>query len=297
MVRKEWKILRVDGPSGVVTQPILDHTYRMVDSGDFKRLALQEISDSGRIRLQSKEIDLSAADDADIVFQSVRHPERTEPWLKQHFLGWEVETETSVFDPDVATIMDFKVDQSHGFAFMYMLPLSETQALVEYTLFTDSVLEKATYRAEIEAYMERIAPGVRYTSIREEFGVIPMVVGDWNPGEGRLQNIGGAAGLAKPSTGYTFSRIQRDSRHIARSLKSGSLHRHPPSTKRKEWMDSLILRILSEDPAHAVHVFETLFRNNGMDLMLKFLDERTTLAEDLRIMSSVPSWWEFVKRL
>jgi lycopene beta-cyclase len=146
-------------------------------------------------------------------------------------------------------------------------------------------------------YAHRLSPEAVYSPIREEYGVIPMVVGDWNPGSGRIQNIGAGAGLAKASTGYTFSRIQRDSAHIAGSLADGRLHRPNPSTSRKQWMDSFILKILREDPIHAVEIFETLFRANGFDAMLRFLDEKSTLADDLRLMASVPSWWAFIKRL
>ncbi len=294
MVRKEWTVLNINGPMGSFTQPIRHHTYRMVDSGTFKKLALSELKDAVEL-IEAPITDFDSK--ADLVFQSVIPPSLTEPYLKQHFLGWDVVMDKPVFDPDVATIMDFNVDQSHGFAFMYLLPISETEALVEYTLFTDVVLEKELYRDEITRYLSVTFPGADFSMIREEFGVIPMVPGAWTPGEGRLQNIGGSAGLAKPSTGYTFARIQRDSSQISASLHRGNLVRNPPSSRRKEWMDEMIIRIIREDPSHAVHIFEQLFRRNGMDLMLRFLDEKTSLAEDLRIMASVPSWWEFVKRV
>lgn len=295
MTRKEWTRLRIDGPMGPLEASLSEHTYHMVDSGDFKRLALAEL-ETHNIELKQADVRLDELD-ADLVFQSLNQPIRTGPWLKQHFLGIELRTDQSVFNADVATILDFNVDQSHGFAFMYVLPLSDTQALLEYTLFTDAVLEKDLYRQVIMRYANRIAPGAAFEHVREEYGVIPMVVGDWNPGEGRIQNIGAAAGLAKASTGYTFSRIQRDSAHIASSLKSGPLHRPNPSTSRKQWMDSIILKILREDPVHAVAIFETLFRANGFDAMLRFLDEKSSLADDLRLMASVPSWWAFIRRL
>ncbi len=295
ITRKQWSKLRIGGPMGPLQGTLRQHTYHMVDSGDFKRLALAELeSHAVRFRQADARPDES---DADLVFQSVVQPSRTEPWLKQHFLGIELRADRPVFDPDLATIMDFNVDQSHGFAFMYVLPLSATHALLEYTLFTETVLDKETYRNEIHRYAERMSPGAEYEPIREEFGVIPMVVGDWRPGDGRIRNIGAAAGLAKASTGYTFSRIQRDSAHIAASLASGKLHRPNPSSARKQWMDSLILRILREDPTHAVAIFETLFRGNGFDNMLRFLDEKSDLADDLRLMASVPSWWAFIRRL
>lgn len=295
IARRQWTTLRIDGPMGPLQAPLRQHTYHMVDSGDFKRLALAELERHDVVFRQS-EVHPDELD-ADLVFQSVTPPVRTGPWLKQHFLGIELRADRPVFDADVATIMDFNVDQSHGFAFMYLLPLSDTHALLEYTLFTDTVLEKETYRQEIMRYAQRLAPGASFESEREEFGVIPMVVGDWNPGVGRIQNIGAAAGLAKASTGYTFSRIQRDSAQIAASLKRGMLHRPNPSTSRKQWMDSLILKILREDPTHAVAIFETLFRANGFDTMLRFLDEKSDLTDDLRLMASVPSWWAFIRRL
>lgn len=295
MVRKQWNRLKIDGPMGPLETPIRNHTYHMVDSGDFKRLALAELTRRGVTMVEET---VAPEDlDADLVFQSIVQPVRSGPWLKQHFLGIEFRADRPVFDADVATIMDFNVDQSHGFAFMYVLPVSDTQALLEYTLFTDSVLDHETYRREISDYARRKWPDAAFTTLRDEYGVIPMVVDDWNPGHGRILNIGAAAGLAKASTGYTFSRIQRDSAHIASSLAKGRLHRPHPSTSRKQWMDALILKILRDDPIHAVCIFETLFRKNGFDAMLRFLDEKSSLTEDLALMSSVPSWWAFIKRL
>lgn len=295
IARKQWSALKIDGPMGPLQASLKRHTYHMVDSGDFKRIALADLEQHG-VAFRQADVRPESLD-ADLVFQSVTPPLRTEPWLKQHFLGIELHADRPVFNADVATIMDFNVDQAHGFAFMYLLPLSDTHALLEYTLFTETVLEKETYRREIHRYAQRMAPGATFEPIREEFGVIPMVVGDWNPGEGRIRNIGAAAGLAKASTGYTFSRIQRDSAHIAASIAAGRLHRPNPSTARKQWMDSLILSILREDPSHAVSIFETLFRANGFDAMLRFLDEKSDLADDLRLMASVPSWWAFIRRL
>ena len=56
-------------------------------------------------------------------------------YLKQHFLGWEVETANPVFDPQVVTLFDLRTPQREGITFFYTLPFSCTRALVEYTLF------------------------------------------------------------------------------------------------------------------------------------------------------------------
>ena len=59
--------------------------------------------------------------------------------MLQHFLGLEVRSRHEIFDPDTAILMDYRVDQSRGMHFNYLLPLSATEALVESTLFTPSV--------------------------------------------------------------------------------------------------------------------------------------------------------------
>ena len=75
------------------------------------------------------------------------------PVLQQHFLGWFIKTETPVFDAETATFMDFSIAQKGNTRFMYVLPFSETEALVEYTLFSENVLEKSEYEAAIEDYI------------------------------------------------------------------------------------------------------------------------------------------------
>ena len=66
--------------------------------------------------------------------------------LLQHFMGWEITTETPVFNPEIGTLMDFSLSQQHGITFMYILPVSPNRALVEYTLFTGEVLPKEEYK-------------------------------------------------------------------------------------------------------------------------------------------------------
>ena len=62
------------------------------------------------------------------------------PVLQQHFIGWFIKTEKNEFDDDVATFMDFEIPQNGTTAFMYVLPISKTEALVEYTLFSEKLL-------------------------------------------------------------------------------------------------------------------------------------------------------------
>ena len=75
------------------------------------------------------------------------------PLLIQHFEGWVIKTENESFDPKKATFMDFSIKQDQLTQFMYILPLSKTEALVEYTLFSKDLLESQKYETAIKKYL------------------------------------------------------------------------------------------------------------------------------------------------
>jgi lycopene beta-cyclase len=47
------------------------------------------------------------------------------PVLKQHFIGWFIETKENHFEADAATFMDFNIEQKGNTRFMYILPISK----------------------------------------------------------------------------------------------------------------------------------------------------------------------------
>ncbi|NDA64318.1 MAG: lycopene cyclase, partial [Chitinophagia bacterium] len=74
-----------------------------------------------------------------ISFKYIWHPVPTGAHIKsksyhllQHFKGWMIETSEDCFDPDKATFMDFRVSQQSGTTFVYVLPVTNRRALVEY---------------------------------------------------------------------------------------------------------------------------------------------------------------------
>ena len=64
------------------------------------------------------------------------------PLLQQHFIGWFIKSKEAVFIENRATFMDFSVAQKGNTRFMYVLPFSPNDALIEYTLFSKNLLEK-----------------------------------------------------------------------------------------------------------------------------------------------------------
>jgi lycopene beta-cyclase len=57
----------------------------------------------------------------------------TAPSLTQNFKGWRITTSLPVFNPEIATLMDFATSSSSEVKFFYILPFTENQALIEYT--------------------------------------------------------------------------------------------------------------------------------------------------------------------
>lgn len=83
------------------------------------------------------------------------NPERYH-YLKQHFLGWELETSDDVFDPALPILFDFQTPQMGSMRFIYILPFSPRRALVEYTLFSAKTLKLDEYEAGLRDYLEQV---------------------------------------------------------------------------------------------------------------------------------------------
>ncbi len=122
----------------------------------------------------------------------------------QKFLGLELEL-GGPHGLDLPILMDATVDQSHGYRFIYVLPLDPRTLLVEDTYFHDSPeLAEEQLRSEIRAYA--IRRGWEVIGIRrEEIGVLPMPwAGAFEaPQEGPLV-AGYRGGWFHPGTGYSF---------------------------------------------------------------------------------------------
>jgi lycopene beta-cyclase len=157
------------------------------------------------------------------VFNSIFNPEIVKvqskyPLLQQHFIGWFVKSKTAVFNPNQATFMDFSVAQKGNTRFMYVLPFSETEALVEYTLFSKDLLETSEYENAIQDYLQKLGIA-EYEITEKERGNIPMTSYPfWKHNSKNIINIGSAGGWTKASTGYTFKNSIKKSKALVQLL-------------------------------------------------------------------------------
>lgn len=211
--------------------------------------------------------------------------------LLQHFGGWFVRTQGPVFQPDVVELMDFRTPQPrHGLSFGYVLPTSPREALVEYTEFGPSVLTEQVYEAALRQYTQDVLRLGPHDVLAREQGVIPLTDARHAPRAGRhVFRIGAAGGAIRPSTGYAFSAIQRQTRAVA-----AAVHHHrtpvPPAayTARHLAMDAILLRGLATGRVPGASFFSRLFRTVPAERLLRFLDGETHPAEDVLIGLRTP---------
>lgn len=210
--------------------------------------------------------------------------------LLQHFQGYVIETKQAHFNPEECTYMDFTLNQEGDCRFGYVLPIDAHSALVEYTLFSKELLEKEAYKVRLEAYIKRLGI-TEYQVIEEEFGIIPMTDHSFEMrASDHVIRIGINGGFAKPSTGYTFLRGQKIILKMVENLAKGidPLKHLPFQKSRFKKYDATLLNVLASGKFTGDEVFTPMFKKNGAKAFFKFLDEETSLAEELKIMSSTP---------
>ncbi len=220
------------------------------------------------------------------------------PVLQQHFVGWFVKTEEGIFNPEEVVFMDFSVEQKGNTRFMYVLPTSKTEALIEYTLFSEKLLPKEEYEKAIKNYLKKLGTE-HYEILEKEEGSIPMTCYPfWEKNTKRVLNIGTAGGWTKASTGYTFKNSDKKSSelvefmHTSIPLSMASFHK-----KSRFWFyDLLLLDILHQHNELGSSIFSSLFKKGNSELIFKFLDEETSLVEDLKVILKCPKW-PFIRAL
>ncbi|MDQ6815363.1 MAG: lycopene cyclase family protein [Bacteroidota bacterium] len=211
-------------------------------------------------------------------------------YLLQHFKGFVIETNKPVFNPSQATLMDFRVSQNSGTAFVYTLPLSQHRALVEYTLFSKQLLAPEEYVAVLKNYISEFLGVEAFLIAEEEFGVIPMTNLKFEKRVGRVINIGTAGGQTKGSSGYTFQFIQKHSDSIISDLlQHGEVKEHRSFfEKRFSFYDSTLLNILSGDKLPIDKIFSDLFGKNPIERVFRFLDNESNIRDEISLMATLP---------
>ena len=214
--------------------------------------------------------------------------------LWQSFYGHEIETSDPVFDPSIADLMDFSESCDHQIAFDYVLPLSETRALVEYTVFSELPLQAPNLLNGLASAIEKRTRGSAYRTLRKEYGCIPMGVAAAQTATAGIErshiHVGLSAGAARPATGYAFQRLQRWGALCARAIvMTGVPIPQPRDPFISRAMDQLFLHVLRAQPALASELFSTLFADVDSRRLIRFLSDAGSLRDHAAVIAALPA--------
>jgi lycopene beta-cyclase len=306
IVHHRWNTMQFHSTDFSTNLNLGHYQYKMIQGLDFYQYVLNKAAQFSNIEFCYERVSSIHSENnqgfvhlenhvvsADFVFNSIPfQPINLKKYqFLQHFTGWVIETDTACFNPSEAIFMDFRISQKNGTSFMYVLPVSEKKALIEYTLFTPTLLPKEAYENELKAYIGQQLNISNYTITHEEIGVIPMTNQPFELQKGRMINIGIEGGQAKGSSGFAFQFIQKRTAAIIKGLKhnqqqfvSISMHQ-----RKGQFYDSVLLNVLHHKKLNGDQIFSAIFKSNQPETVLRFLDNESSLLDDLKIMSSVPT--------
>lgn len=290
------------------------YKYKMIRSADFYKMIFDEIAKQPNIEIIQDEVTgfselgkncvvktKTKSFTCNKVINSIYNPDLLKsqtkfPLVQQHFIGCFIKSKEAVFTENCPTFMDFSVEQKDNTRFMYVLPTSSTEALIEYTLFSKDLLSKEEYECEIENYIKKLGI-TEYEIVETEQGNIPMTCFPfWKNNSKNIVNIGSAGGWSKASTGYTFKNSVKKSKELVQFLQTQT-----DFTKfhkiNKFWLyDLLLIDILYHTNQHGRAIFSSMFKTGKAALIFKFLDEETSFWEDVQVIWMCPKGL-FIKAL
>jgi len=309
IVYRSWSQLQVLGEHFEKSFDLHEYRYNMIRGIDFYRFARQTVSECPHLEFLQGTVELIKDGDQQAnvlvdgreytgiwVFDSLFNWSAFKPdpthyhTIKQQFKGWEIEATEQLFNPQVATFLDFRTPQKNGTHFLYVLPLSKQCAMVESVLCTTTPVHWELCEKALQVYLNSMLGIKAYEILREEQGINPLT--DWRfprrLGK-HIMAIGTHGGMVKPSTGYAFLRMQEDSSAITNSLlKVGHPFNLPSGPRRYRYFDTVLLEIMAHHAERIEPIFISLFKRNPVERIFRFLDEDASLGENLLMMPSLP---------
>ncbi len=310
----EWTSLKFRSDRYEKNQNINPYKYYHIGSKDFYQETIQEVSRKLNVKwfrhsLKSIEFQTSKTSllidnhemiTAGIVFNSSLRFSGNHismDCLKQHFFGFKIKSTKKDLPFDTVCLMDFSINEDkRAVQFGYLVPFNAREALIEYTEFSSNIRDKIEYKELLIAYLSKMHI-TDYEIYETEYGVIPMSDQVFKDRQNDFFiNMGSAGGLTKPTTGYTFQFVQKDCEKIIQSLLKDCTIPVRSNHKRFKFYDRLLLKIIKNEPWQVQNIMEKLFARNKFSRVLRFLDEESSLLNEVRIFVSIP-WRPFLKSL
>ena len=235
------------------------------------------------------------------VFNSIPIGEKkfVNPILYQTFVGWKIKCDNFSFEKNAATLMHFPDTKTKESEFFYILPFNDSEALIEFTLYTKSKLSMEILEGKLAGYLKNNLGIERFEILFKESGSIPMTTQKLEQKiVPNIISLGTLAGCTKPSTGYTFYNIQKHSQQILAELIVDKTEKKYGWSRKKRFSfyDNILLNIAVKWPSELPGIFKEMFEKNSAQTVLKFLNEESSFWDEFRMLGRL-KYWIFIKSL
>ncbi|MDC0158386.1 lycopene cyclase family protein [Rhodospirillaceae bacterium] len=299
-IKKQWAKWAIRTQNKEVIRTGTRFKYVCLSSAHFESYLLKEIENANGTVLRenvtglniengTKSLQLSNGDELKIenVYDS-RPPLVSEGAMYQHFVGLTIQAHDPIFDDSTAILMDFRVSQSFGIHFVYVLPFSKYSALIESTVYSTKILPNSWYKHQICNYIEQNFPKTTFDIIGEETGALPL--NNKYPQIPFGIPIGLSANAMRGSTGYAFSQIMVQLSELAVNIESSmnKITARSGSTFTEDLMDKIFLDVLSKSPKKAPDIFLTVLERLTGDEFAEFMTGYCPASTKAKIITSLP---------
>ena len=195
-------------------------------------------------------------------------------------------------------IMDALVEQVDGYRFVYFLPFSDTELMIEDTYYAD---DPSLDDAALAGGLDRIAAGLgSFSPVSTETGVLPIVLGGeldamWPEHAAPVARLGISGGFFHPTTGYSLPDAVRNAALLCRQrdLTSPALHRLFRERAARLWDERRFFQLLNRmlfraaKPTQRYRVLEHFYRL-PLSTVARFYAAELTALDKVRILSGRP---------
>ena len=303
IIKKKWVNLIIKDKNKTSEINCDRYSYNSIDSHDFNNYIFKVIkknknidlilsSEVLNIRKEEKSISVATNKNKYIcrhVFDS--RPENITVSMWQQFFGCYIKTEQEIFDDQKATFMEFS-KLRNKFHFMYILPFSPTEALIESTYFSSKKENNMLDEEIIKKYMQNNFPNSEFKIMKSEHGSIPMDTKIKAGSQKYITKIGSYSGATRASTGYTFINIQKQVDHIIQLLPRILMGKNTPKNNFHSYllrkMDQVFLDIVDNDPDFMKGALIKLFSSKNHDAQIRFLSDTPNIFDLIKVIFLLP---------
>ena len=292
-VKKSWNNFTINSPNETKYIECQKTPYQTIDSGLFYNKIFSKLKLNKNISFFKNINEVNKTNS--IIFNSVPQFNDQKKNLWQHFCGVEIETDREFFDDKIFNLMDFACDQRNSVHFFYTLPFAKNKALVETTWISQIDNDNLKdYDQQIDNYLSNHL-NIRNCKINyKEVGAIPLFR-QKNIKKLNEINIGSIGGMTRLSTGYTFLNIQEQSKYIRENIENINNIKLFKISKKYDFLDKIFLRVLKNNSSQMGDIFYRMF-NSSPSTVINFLSNKSSLFEDLEVISKMPKWI-FIRQL